>query len=66
MQGLTRKYGILFLFNLFCEYANFAFVRVPVVYRVHQKEYGIHILVVASQEYVIHIQPVGVLAFTRY
>ena len=47
-----RKYGILFIFNLVCEYINLAYVRVPVVYRVDQVEHRIHILVVASQEYV--------------
>jgi len=47
-----RKYDIIFLFNLFCEYINLEYVRVPVVYRVNQVEYGIHILVVASREYV--------------
>jgi len=46
-----RKYGILFIFNLFCEYINVEYVRVPVIYRVNQVEYGIHILVAASQEY---------------
>jgi len=40
------------MFNLFCEYRNLEYVRVPVVYRVNQAEYGIHILVAASQEYV--------------
>jgi len=43
---------ILFIFNLFCEYTNLACVIVPVVYRVNQAEYAIHIRVVASQEYV--------------
>jgi len=47
-----RKYGVLFIFNLFCEYIDLEYVRVPVVYRVNQVEYGIHIRVVASQEYV--------------
>jgi len=47
-----RKYGILFISNLFCEYITLECVRVPVVYRVNQVEYSIHILVVASQEYV--------------
>jgi len=34
------------------EYSNLEYVRVPVKYRVHQAEYGIHIRVAASQEYV--------------
>jgi len=46
------KYGIIFIFCLFCEYINLEYVRVSVIYRVHQAEYGIHILVAASQEYV--------------
>jgi len=41
-----NEYGILFTFSLFCEY----YVRVHVIYRVNQAEYGIHILVVAPQE----------------
>jgi len=47
-----RKYGILFIFDLFCEYINLEYVWVPVIYRVHQAENVIHILVAASQEYV--------------
>jgi len=47
-----QDYGILFIFSLFCEYINLDYVRVPVVYRANQAEYGIHILVVAPQEYV--------------
>jgi len=43
---------VLHIFCLFCEYINLAYVRVSVIYRVHQAEYGIHILVAASQEYV--------------
>jgi len=46
------EYGILFTFNLFCEYANLEYVRIRVIYRVNQAEYGIHILVVAQQKYV--------------
>ena len=42
-----RKYEILFIFSLLCEYINFAYVRVPVIYRANQAEYGIHILVAA-------------------
>ena len=47
-----RKYGILFIVSLFCEYVNLEYVRVPVIYRVKQAEYVIHIRVAASQEYV--------------
>jgi len=50
--GRRSKYGILFIFDLFCEYINLAYVRVPVIYRVNQAEYGIHVIVAASQEYV--------------
>jgi len=46
------KYGILFIFSLFREYINLEYVRVPIIYRDSQAEYGIHILVAASQEYV--------------
>jgi len=49
--GRGRKYGFLFIYNLFYEYIHLDYVRVPVVNRVHQVEYGVHILVVASQEY---------------
>jgi len=44
--------GILFIFSLLYEYTPHEYVRVPVIYRVYQVEYGIHILVAASQEYV--------------
>ena len=46
------EYGILFMFNLFCEYIQLEYERIRVIYRVHQAKYGIHILVVAPQEYV--------------
>jgi len=46
------KCGILFIFSLFSEYNNLEYVPVPVMYRVNQAEYAIHILVAASQEYV--------------
>jgi len=46
------KYGILFVFSLFCEYINLEYVRVPVTYRVDQAEHVVLILVAASQEYV--------------
>jgi len=35
-----------------CEYINLEHVRVPVICMVNQAEYGIHIRVAASQEYV--------------
>jgi len=41
------KYGILFMFSLFCEYIRLEYVRSHVIYRVDQAEYVIHILVVA-------------------
>jgi len=47
-----KEYGILFIFSLFCEYIHLEYVRIHVIYRVDQTEYGIHILVVALQEYV--------------
>ena len=50
--GRRRKYGILFIFDLFCEYINLEYVRVSVIYRVHQAEYGIHILLAMPQKYV--------------
>jgi len=51
-RGGGVKYGILFIFSLFYEYSNLEYVHIHVIYRVHQAEYGIHILVAASQEYV--------------
>jgi len=47
-----KEYGILFIFSLFCEYMHLEYVRIHAIYRVNQAEYVIHILVVASQEYV--------------
>ena len=47
-----KDYGILFIFSLSCEYIQFEHVRIHVIYRGNQAEYGIHILVVAPQEYV--------------
>jgi len=46
-----KEYGLLFIFRLFCEYIQLEYVRIHVIYRVNQAEYGIHILVVAPQEY---------------
>jgi len=47
-----NEYGILFIFSLFCEYIHLEYVRILVIYRVNQAEYVLHILAVASQEYV--------------
>jgi len=44
-----KEYDILFIFSLFCEYE---YVRIHAIHKVNQAEYGIHILVAASQEYV--------------
>jgi len=38
--------------SLFCDYSSLAYVRVPVLYRVHQVEYGRRVNEVAPQEYV--------------
>ena len=47
-----KEYGILFIFSLLCEYIHLKYVRIHVIYRVNPAEYVIHVLVVASQEYV--------------
>jgi len=47
-----RKYGILFLFSLCCEYSNLEYAHIHVIYRVNQTECVIRIRVAASQEYV--------------
>ena len=47
-----KENGILFVLNLFCEYMQLEYVRIHVIYRDNQAEYGIHILVVAPQEHV--------------
>ena len=47
-----NEYGNLFIFSLLCKYVRLEYVRIHVIYRVHQAEYVIHILVVAPQEYV--------------
>jgi len=44
-------YGILFILSLFFEYTHLEYIRIYAIYRVNQAEYGIHILVVAPQEY---------------
>jgi len=46
------NHGILFILSPFHEYSNLEYVRVHVLYRAHQSEYVIRILVAASQEYV--------------
>jgi len=50
--GRGYEYGILFMFSLFCEYIHLEYIRIRGIYRVNQAQYGIHILVVAPQEYV--------------
>jgi len=45
-------YGIIFRFSLLYAYGNLECVRIHVICRVNQTEYGIRILVAASQEYV--------------
>ena len=47
-----KEYAILFTFSLFCEHIHLEYVRVHVIYRVTQAEYGIRIRMAASQEYV--------------
>jgi len=47
-----KENDILFIFSLFSEYIHLGYVRIHVIYRVNQAEYGIHIRVVATQEYV--------------
>jgi len=51
-KWLKRASCILFMFSLFCEYIHLEYVRIHGIYRVDQAECGIHILVVAPQEYV--------------
>jgi len=48
--GERVKYSILFLFSLFYVYSNLEYVHIHGIYRVNQAEYGIRILVAASQE----------------
>ena len=47
-----REYGILFIFSLVCEYIHLEHVRIHAICRDNQAGYGIHIIVVAPQEYV--------------
>jgi len=47
-----KEYGILYIFSLVCEYIQLEYVRIYVIHRVDQAEYGIHVLVVAPHEYV--------------
>ena len=46
-----KKYSILFIFSLFCDYTSLEYVRIHVIYRVSQSEYVIRLLVAAPQEY---------------
>jgi len=48
-----NKHGILFIFSLFCEYIKLEYVRVHIIYTVHQAEYGIRVLVAMPQEYAV-------------
>jgi len=50
--GERIQNNILFIFILFYEYSNLEYVHIHVIYRVNQAEYGIRILLAASQEYV--------------
>ena len=45
-------YDILFTSSLIHEYSNLEYEHVPVQYRLHWAEYGIHIRVAASQKHV--------------
>jgi len=47
-----KKNGILSIFSPIYEYSTLAYEYVPVLYRVHEGENVIHILVAAPQEYV--------------
>ena len=46
------KYGILFIFSLFCKYINLEYVTICVIRRVNQAGYAIRIPMAAPQEYV--------------
>jgi len=50
--GRGNEYSIIFIFQLFCEYIHLESVYIHVIYRVNQAEYGIHIRVIAPQDYV--------------
>ena len=47
-----NEYGMLFTSSLFCQYIHLEYVHIYGMYRANQAEYGIHIRVVAPQEYV--------------
>jgi len=51
-RSQEETYGIPFIIGLFCAYSNLEYVRVPVIHRINQAEYVIHVCVAASQEYV--------------
>ena len=52
IRGGDNEIRILFMFSLFHEHLYLENVRIHLIYRVNQAEYGIHILVAAFQEYV--------------
>ena len=43
-----KEHGILFIFSPFYEYIPLEYYRVSAIYRIHQAEYVIHILVAVS------------------
>jgi len=47
-----KEYGILFICSLFREYVHLEYIRIHVIYRVNQAEYGIYILVFEPHKYV--------------
>jgi len=51
MYGFLSYTGITRRNTVFIFFRNLEYVRVSVLYRDNQAEYGIHILVTASQEY---------------
>jgi len=64
--GERIQYGILCIFSLFYEYGHLEHVHINVIYRIHQAEYGIHILVAASQEFVNTYSKRRVLGHLRH
>jgi len=55
---VNPKYGVLFIFSLFCEPINLEYVRVCVIHRIYQAEYVIRIRVAVTgiREYVFNTQ----------
>ena len=47
----STKYGILFIFNVICEYVNLEHVRIHVIYKATQAEYAARTPMAAPQEY---------------